>query len=159
MTQQTPLSSLNNLKIAHLNIRASGQVLSKPQATILHFARKNTDIMCITEVKISKKNYNYYHHKDYNTYHNLPDNHPEQAPKEGLIILISKTLCYDPPTITHIHQGRATITRSSVNVRNCLQTTANPLTETNKAAQPLFTRYLGAKFKLNQTSPLGFVSL
>merc|ERR1712081_91772 len=48
------------------------------------------DIMCFTEVKISKKNHNYYHHKDYNTYHNLPDNHQEQAPKEGLIILIRK---------------------------------------------------------------------
>ena len=101
MTQQTPLSALNNLKIAHLNIRASGQTLIKPQATILHFARKATDIMCFTEVKISKKNHNYYHHKDYNTYHNLPDNHQEQAPKEGLIILIRKTLCYDHPTITH----------------------------------------------------------
>ena len=108
MTQQTPLPSLNNLKIAHLNIRASGQVLSKPQATILHFARQNADIMCITEVKISRKNYNYYHHKDYNTFHNLPANHQEQAPKEGLIILIRKTLCYNPPTITHIHPGRAT---------------------------------------------------
>ena len=108
MTQQTPLHPLNNLKIAHLNIRASGQVLSKPQATILHFARQNTDIMCITEVKISRKNYNYYHHKDYNTFHNLPANHQEQAPKEGLIILIRKTLCYNPPTITHIYPGRAT---------------------------------------------------
>ena len=54
----------------------------------MHFAQQNTDIMCITEVKISKKNYNYYNHKDYNTFHNLPANHQELAPKEGLIILI-----------------------------------------------------------------------
>ena len=65
--------------------------------------------MCFTEVKISKKNHNFYHHKDYNTYHNLPDNHQEQAPKEGLIILIRKTLCYNHPTITHTHPGKATI--------------------------------------------------
>merc|ERR1712081_10494 len=108
VTQQTPLSALNNLKIAHLNIRASGQTLVKPQAIILHFVRKTTDIMCFTKVKISKKNYNFYHHKDYNTYHNLPDNHLEQAPKEGLIILIRKTLCYNQPTITHTHPGKAT---------------------------------------------------
>ena len=108
MTQQPTIYALDNLKIAHLNIRASGQDLSKPQATIIHFAQQNTDIMCITEVKISRKNYNYYHHKDYNTFHNLPTNHQEQAPKEGLIILIRKTLCYNPPTITHIHPGRAT---------------------------------------------------
>ena len=55
--------------------------------------------MCITEVKISKKNYNYYNHKNYNTFHNLPDNHQELAPKEGLIILIQKTLCNTPPLL------------------------------------------------------------
>merc|ERR1712081_138284 len=64
--------------------------------------------MCITEVKISKKNYNYYNHKNYNTFHNLPDNHKELAPKSGLIILIQKSLCNTPLTITHIHPGRAT---------------------------------------------------
>merc|ERR1712115_88091 len=76
-------SALNNLKIAHLNIRASGQTLVKPQALILHFVRKTADIMCFTEVKNSKKNHNFFHHKDYNTYHNLP-------------------------TITHINPGKAT---------------------------------------------------
>ena len=64
--------------------------------------------MCFTEVKISKKNYNFFHHKDYNTYHNLPDNHLEQAPKGGLIILVRKTLCNNQPTITHINPGKAT---------------------------------------------------
>ena len=108
VTQQTPLSALNNLRIAHLNIRASGQTLVKPQAIILHFVRKTADIMCFTEVKISKKNYNFFHHKDYNTYHNLPDNHLEQAPKGGLIILVRKTLCNNQPTITHINPGKAT---------------------------------------------------
>ena len=63
----------------------------------MHFAQQNIDIMCITEVKISKKNYNYYNHKNYNTFHNLPDNHKELAPKEGLIILIRKSLCNTPP--------------------------------------------------------------
>merc|ERR1711954_10350 len=78
----------------------------RPQSYTL--PEKNTDIMCITKVKIYKKNYNYYHHKDYNTYHNLPDNHQEQAPKEGLIILIRKALCHNHPIITHTHPGRAT---------------------------------------------------
>ena len=64
--------------------------------------------MCITEVKISKKNYNYYNHKDYCTFHNLPSNHKDKTPKEGLIILLHKTLCHTPPTITHLHPGRAT---------------------------------------------------
>merc|ERR1712114_171033 len=72
------------------------------------FVRKTADIMCFTEVKISKKNHNFFHHKDYNTYHNLPDNHLEQAPKGGLIILIRKTLCNNQPTITHINPGKAT---------------------------------------------------
>ena len=64
--------------------------------------------MCISEVKISKKNFHYYNHKDYCTIHNLPDNHKDLSPKEGLIILIHKTLCHIPPTITHLHPGRAT---------------------------------------------------
>merc|ERR1712112_569065 len=40
------INALDNLKIAHLNIRASGQTLVKPQALILHFVRKTADIMC-----------------------------------------------------------------------------------------------------------------
>merc|ERR1712115_493033 len=108
VTQQTTLYTLDNLKIAHLNIRASGQTLVKPQAIILHIVRKTADIMCFPEVKISKKNHNFFHHKDYNTYHNLPDNHLEQAPKGGLIILVRKTLCNNQPTITHINPGKAT---------------------------------------------------
>ena len=64
--------------------------------------------MCISKVKISKKNFHYHNHKDYCTIHNLPDNHKDLSPKEGLIILIQKTLCQNPPTITHLHPGRAT---------------------------------------------------
>ena len=71
----------------------------------MHFAQQNIDIMCITKVKISKKNYNYYNHKNYNTFHNLPDNHKELAPKEGLIILIRKSLCNTPPHY-HTHTPR-----------------------------------------------------
>ena len=64
--------------------------------------------MCITEVKISNKNYHFYNHKDYHTIHNLPENHNDQSPKEGLIILIHKDLSHSPPPVTHIHPGRTT---------------------------------------------------
>merc|ERR1711954_526623 len=102
VTQQTPLHPLNNLKIAHLNIRASGQVLSKPQATILHCARQNTDIMCITEVKISRKNYNYYHHKDYQYLSQLTSQPPGASPQGRTHYTNSENIMPRPPPLSHI---------------------------------------------------------
>ena len=79
----------------------------KPQTVITHFAQQKSDIICISEAKISKKNYHYYNHKNYHTIHNLPTDHNNQAPKEGLIILIHKDLGLLPPPVIHIHPGRA----------------------------------------------------
>ena len=64
--------------------------------------------MCITEAKISNKNKNFFYHKEYNTFHNLPANHENLSPKEGIMILIHNNLSKDPPIIIDLTPGRAT---------------------------------------------------
>ena len=94
---------------------SSGPVLTKPQSTILHFAKKKVDIICLTEIKISKSNRNFYFHKDYNTYLNLPPDPFNNAPREGVATLIKKELCENNFDVSFPVEGRATHIKFEIN--------------------------------------------
>ena len=103
------------MRIAHLNICASGPALEKPQTAILSFARRKFDIICLTEIKVSKANENNFTHKDYDTFLNLPPDHLNNAPKEGVATLIRKEICTDSLEVTFPKEGRATYIKLKVN--------------------------------------------
>ena len=103
------------MRIAHLNICASGPVLNKPQATIHCYAKKKYDVICLTEIKISKKNQNFFIHKDYDTHLNLPPDHLQNSPREGVATLVRKDLNVSTKDITFPIQGRATHMKITVN--------------------------------------------
>ena len=90
-------------------------MLNKPQATILCYAKRKFDIICLTEIKISKKNQNFYFHKDYNTHLNLPSEHLQNSPKEGVATLIRKDLHVKEKDVTYPIQGRATHIKITLN--------------------------------------------
>ena len=73
-------------------MRSSGPHLNNPQSIINYFAKRKIDIICLTEIKISKANRNYYFHKEYKNSLNLPPDPLNNAPKEGLAILIRREL-------------------------------------------------------------------
>lgn len=98
-----------------MNVCSSGPVLNKPKAAILCYARKKFDIICLMEIKISKKNQNYYFHKDYNTHLNLPSQHLQNSPKEGVATLIRKDLNVKENDVTYPIQGRATHIKITIN--------------------------------------------
>ena len=83
-------------------------MLNKPQATILCYAKRKFDIICLTEIKISKTNQNFYFHKDYHTHLNLPPEHLQNSPKEGVATLIRKDLNVKDTDIKFLAKGRAT---------------------------------------------------
>ena len=96
-------------------MQATGPHLSKPQAIINYFARKKFDIICLTEIKISKVNMNFYLHKDYNTSLNLPCDHLNNSPKEGLAILIRKELYTNKTEVTSLTPGKLTKIHLDIN--------------------------------------------
>ena len=79
--EKTPSYLRSGLKVAHLNVCASRTLLNKAQSIILNFAKRKTDLICLTKIKISKTNKNFYHHKHYNTYLNLPPDPLNNAPR------------------------------------------------------------------------------
>ena len=97
----------SDFRVAHLNICAAGKQLTKAQSLIGHFARKKIDLICLSEVKISKQNRNFFHHKGYNTFLNTPTDHLQNSPKEGIAILLSKNIDPQHVKVENIDPGRA----------------------------------------------------
>ena len=93
-------------------------MLDKPQTTILSYARRKFDIICLTEIKISKVNRNYFAHKEYNTYLNLPPDHQKNSPREGVATLVRKELCTESFEISFPVEGRATRIKLKLNEEN-----------------------------------------
>ena len=114
-TQDQNIFIKNNLRIAHLNIQSTGHLLTKPQTIIDFFARRKTDIICLTEIKISKTNQNFYHHKDYHTTLNLPLDPLNNSPKEGIAILIHKDIHNHKTTITNQTPGKVSKIQTDIN--------------------------------------------
>ena len=77
------------LKIAHLNIFSTVSDLQKPQTLKNSLDKQKTDIIWITEAKITNKNCNHFKHKLYDTQiiTNLG-----QTTKEGIVTLTGKSL-------------------------------------------------------------------
>ena len=125
-----------------MNVCSSGPVLNKPQATILCYAKKKYDIICLTEIKISKSNRNYYFHKDYHTHLNLPTDHLQNSPKEGVATLIRKDLNVREEDIKFITKGRATQIKFNMNEQNfecvCLYAPSQSDTVSTKFFENLF---------------------
>ena len=96
---------INDLKIAHINIQATGQILTKPQTLINSLYKQHTDLICITEAKINNNNANYYIHNQYITHINRA---PNNSSKDGVVTLIHKNL--QPHITAHrtIEAGTAT---------------------------------------------------
>ena len=80
---------VKEIKIAHLNIFSTGSDLTKPQTLINSLAKQKTDIICITEAKITNKNCNHFNHKLYDTHINA---NLGQTTKEGIVTLTVKSL-------------------------------------------------------------------
>ena len=112
---QRAMFEKSDFRVAHLNIRATGQQLTKAQSLIGHFARKKIDLICLSEIKISKQNKNYFHHKGYNTFLNTPTDHLQNSPKEGIAILISKNIDPQHIKVEDIDPGRASKVEFQVN--------------------------------------------
>ena len=89
-------------------MRSSGPHLNKPQSIINFFARKKIDIICLSEIKISKANKNNFQHRKYETSLNIPPDALNNTPKEGLAILIKKELYTSKTEITHTVPGKLT---------------------------------------------------
>ena len=96
---------INDLKIAHINIWATGPILTKPQTLINSLYKQHTDLICITEAKINNNNANYYIHNQYITHINRA---PNNSSKDGVVTLIHKNL--QPHITAHrtIEAGTAT---------------------------------------------------
>ena len=125
-----------------MNVCSSGPVLNKPQATMLCYAKKKIDIICLAEIKISKVNQNFYYHKDYNTYLNLPSEHLQNSPKEGVATLIRKDLNVNDNDVRFLVKGRATHIKVKLNEEDfeciCLYAPSQSDTVSAKFFETLF---------------------
>ena len=112
-TTQKPM---NDIKIAHLNISSSGPDLMKPQTLINSLHRKFTDIICITEAKITKKNKFFFKHTGYSPPHiNKPSS---ESAKEGVVTLISNRLNNNVTKHETLIEGKATKIQLNINNQN-----------------------------------------
>ena len=105
----------SNFRVAHLNICAAGQFLNKAQSIITFFARKKIDIICLSEIKMSKQNRTFFQHKDYNTFFNTPPDPLLNSPKEGIAVLISKNIDPQHVKVQNLSPGRALKVEFKVN--------------------------------------------
>ena len=104
--------------------------------------------MCITEAKISNKNKNFFYHKEYNTSHNLPANHENLSPREGIVILIHKNLSKDPPIITDLTPGRASSREFSIESKTFKCYCLHAPSQGDAVSQPFF------KYLFERNTPL-----
>ena len=104
---------MNDIKIGHFNISSSGPVLVKPQTLINSLYLKFTDIICITEAKITKKNKHYFKHNGYKPPH---INQPSlESAKEGVVTLISNKLSSFVTRHETLIEGKATKIQININ--------------------------------------------
>ena len=104
---------MNDIKIAHLNISSSGPDLVKPQTLINSLYLKFTDIICITEAKITKKNKHFFKHNGYKPPH---INQPSlESAKEGVVTLISNKLSSFVTRHETLIEGKATKIQININ--------------------------------------------
>ena len=103
------------LKIAHLNIFSTGPDLTKPQTLINSLAKQKTDIICITEAKITNKNRNYFSHSLYDTHINAS---PEQTTKQGIVTLTAKHLRDHISKHDTLYEGTTNLIKLSLDHKN-----------------------------------------
>ena len=100
------------------------------------------DIICLTEIKISKANKNFYFHKDYDTYLNLPPEHQQNTPKEGVATLIRKELNVGENDISFLVKGRATHIKLKLNKENLNAYACMPLPKVTLSPQSFLKTFL-----------------
>ena len=141
----------SDFRVAHLNICASGKQLTKAQSLIGHFARKKIDLICLSEVKISKQNRNFFHHKEYNTFLNTPTDHLQNSPKEGIAILLSKDIDPQHVKVENFDPGRASKVEFQVNDQKFTTFCIYAPSQGDSTSEKFYTNLLN-KVELNENS-------
>ena len=73
------------------------------------------DIICLSEIKVSKQNRTFFQHKKYNTFLNTPPDPLLNSPKEGIAVLVSKNIDPQHVKVQNISPGRALKVEFQVN--------------------------------------------
>ena len=113
------------------------------------------DVICLTEIKISRANRNFYSHNDYDTSLNLPPDPLNNAPKEGLAILIRKEICNQKTEVTSPVPGKLTKVTLEINNEDFIFFCLYAPSQSDSVSNKFFTNFFQDITPHNNTIYIG----